>query len=69
MVEPTLALDGTCARHPQGSVPDVVLTQSPERNYAPDLRVRTPDHMETGQHLAGVLSDAPNPHAFPASSI
>ena len=45
--------------------PDLVITQSPERNYE-RIFASHPDHMATGEAtLRAVYPDARNPHAFP----
>ncbi len=64
-VEPTLLLRREIARVIRSFKPDLVITQSPERNY---LRIRAshPDHLATGEAtLRAVYPDARNPHAFP----
>jgi LmbE family N-acetylglucosaminyl deacetylase len=66
MVEPTLALRRDLARVIRRVRPDVVLTQSPERNYE-RIFASHPDHLATGEAtLRAVYPDARNPHAFPA---
>lgn len=66
MVEPTLALRRDLARVIRTVRPDVVLTQSPERNYD-RIYASHPDHLATGEAaLRAVYPDARNPHAFPA---
>lgn len=66
MVEPTLALRRDLARVIRRVRPDVVITQSPERNYE-RIFASHPDHMATGEAaLRAVYPDARNPHAFPA---
>jgi LmbE family N-acetylglucosaminyl deacetylase len=66
MVEPTLALRRDLARVLRRVRPDVVLTQSPERNYD-RVFASHPDHLATGEAtLRAVYPDARNPHAFPA---
>ena len=66
MVEPTLALRRDLARVIRRVRPDVVLTQSPERNYD-RIFASHPDHLATGEAaLRAVYPDARNPHAFPA---
>ena len=66
MVEPTLALRRDLARVIRTVRPDVVLTQSPERNYD-RIFASHPDHLATGEAtLRAVYPDARNPHAFPA---
>ncbi|HEY8081767.1 MAG TPA: PIG-L deacetylase family protein [Acidimicrobiales bacterium] len=66
MVEPTLALRRDLARVIRRVRPDVVLTQSAERNYE-RIFASHPDHLSTGEAaLRAVYPDARNPHAFPA---
>jgi LmbE family N-acetylglucosaminyl deacetylase len=66
MVEPTLALRRDLARVIRRVRPDVVLTQSPDRNYD-RIFASHPDHLATGEAaLRAVYPDARNPHAFPA---
>jgi LmbE family N-acetylglucosaminyl deacetylase len=66
LVEPTLALRRDLARVIRTVRPDVVLTQSPERNYE-RIFASHPDHLATGEAtLRAVYPDARNPHAFPA---
>jgi LmbE family N-acetylglucosaminyl deacetylase len=66
LVEPTLALRRDLARVIRTVRPDVVLTQSPERNYD-RIYASHPDHLATGEAtLRAVYPDARNPHAFPA---
>ncbi|HEV3213661.1 MAG TPA: PIG-L deacetylase family protein [Acidimicrobiales bacterium] len=66
LVEPTLALRRDLARVIRTVRPDVVLTQSPERNYE-RIYASHPDHLATGEAaLRAVYPDARNPHAFPA---
>ena len=66
LVEPTLALRRDLARVIRTVRPDVVLTQSPERNYD-RIYASHPDHLATGEaSLRAVYPDARNPHAFPA---
>jgi LmbE family N-acetylglucosaminyl deacetylase len=66
MVEPTLALRRDLARVIRRTRPDVVLTQSPERNYD-RIYASHPDHLATGEAaLRAVYPDSRNPHAFPA---
>jgi LmbE family N-acetylglucosaminyl deacetylase len=65
MVEPTLALRRDLARVIRKVRPDLVLTQSPERNYE-RIYASHPDHLATGEAtLRAVYPDARNPHAFP----
>ena len=66
MVEPTLALRRDLSRVIRTVRPDVVLTQSPERNYD-RIFASHPDHLATGEAtLRAIYPDARNPHAFPA---
>jgi LmbE family N-acetylglucosaminyl deacetylase len=66
LVEPSLALRRDLARVIRTVRPDVVLTQSPERNYD-RIFASHPDHLATGEAaLRAVYPDARNPHAFPA---
>ena len=66
LVEPTLALRRDLARVIRTVRPDLVLTQSPERNYE-RIYASHPDHLATGEAaLRAVYPDARNPHAFPA---
>jgi LmbE family N-acetylglucosaminyl deacetylase len=66
MVEPTLALRRDLARVIRKVRPDLVLTQSPERNYE-RIFASHPDHLATGEAaLRAIYPDARNPHAFPA---
>jgi len=66
LVEPSLALRRDLARVIRKVRPDVVLTQSPERNYE-RIYASHPDHLATGEAaLRAVYPDARNPHAFPA---
>jgi LmbE family N-acetylglucosaminyl deacetylase len=66
IVEPTLALRRDLARVIRRVRPDLVLTQSPERNYE-RIFASHPDHLATGEAtLRAVYPDARNPHAFPA---
>ena len=45
--------------------PDVVITQSPERNWD-RIRASHPDHLSVGEAtMRAVYPDARNPHAFP----
>jgi LmbE family N-acetylglucosaminyl deacetylase len=65
MVETTLALRRDLARVIRKVRPDLVLTQSPERNYE-RIYASHPDHLATGEAtLRAVYPDARNPHAFP----
>jgi LmbE family N-acetylglucosaminyl deacetylase len=64
-VEPTLLLRREIARVIRSFKPDLVITQSPERNYA-RIFASHPDHLATGEAtLRAVYPDARNPHAFP----
>jgi LmbE family N-acetylglucosaminyl deacetylase len=64
-VEATLALRREIARVIRAHRPDLVITQSPERNYE-RIRASHPDHLATGEAtLQAVYPDARNPHAFP----
>jgi len=64
-VEPTLALRKAIARVIRQRRPDLVITQSPERNYE-RIHASHPDHMAVGEAtLRAVYPDARNPHAFP----
>jgi LmbE family N-acetylglucosaminyl deacetylase len=66
LVEPTLALRRDLARVIRTVRPDLVLTQSPERNYE-RIYASHPDHLATGEAtLRAVYPDARNPHAVPA---
>lgn len=66
MVEPTLALRRDLARVIRQVRPDLVLTQSPVRNFE-RVFASHPDHLATGEAaLRAVYPDARNPHAFPA---
>ena len=65
-VEPTLALRRDLARVIRRLRPDVVLTQSPERNYD-RIFASHPTTSPPGEAaLRAVYPDARNPHAFPA---
>jgi LmbE family N-acetylglucosaminyl deacetylase len=64
-VEPTLLLRREIARVIRTHRPDLVITQSTERNWE-RVRVSHPDHLATGEAtLRAVYPDARNPHAFP----
>lgn len=64
-VETTLALRREIARVIRMHRPDLVITQSPERNYD-RIFASHPDHLATGEStLRAVYPDARNPHAFP----
>ena len=63
-VEPTLTLRREIARVIRTHRPDLIITQSPERNYE-RIRASHPDHMAAGEAtLRAVYPDARNPHAF-----
>jgi LmbE family N-acetylglucosaminyl deacetylase len=64
-VEPTLLLRREITRTIRAKTPDLVITQSPERNYD-RIFASHPDHLATGEAtLRAVYPDARNPHAFP----
>ncbi len=64
-VEVTLELRRAIARVIRGARPDLVITQSPERNWE-RIFASHPDHLATGEAtLCAVYPDARNPHAFP----
>ncbi|HET8990751.1 MAG TPA: PIG-L deacetylase family protein [Acidimicrobiales bacterium] len=64
-VEVTLELRRDIARVIRRVRPELVITQSPERNYA-RVRASHPDHMAVGEAtLRAIYPDARNPHAFP----
>ncbi len=64
-VETTMALRREIARVIRTHRPNLVITQSPERNYE-RIFASHPDHMATGEAtLRAVYPDARNPHAFP----
>jgi LmbE family N-acetylglucosaminyl deacetylase len=64
-VEVTLLLRREIARVIRTVRPDLVITQSPERNYA-RIRASHPDHVAVGEAtMCAVYPDARNPHAFP----
>ena len=64
-VEPTLELRKAIARVIREHRPDLVITQSPERNYE-RIYASHPDHLAAGEAtLRAVYPDARNPHAFP----
>lgn len=64
-VETTMALRREIARVIRTHKPDLVITQSPERNYE-RIFASHPDHMATGEAtLRAIYPDARNPHAFP----
>jgi LmbE family N-acetylglucosaminyl deacetylase len=64
-VEPSLLLRREISRAIRSHRPDLVITQSPERNYE-RIYASHPDHLATGEAtLRAVYPDARNPHAFP----
>jgi LmbE family N-acetylglucosaminyl deacetylase len=64
-VEPTLLLRREIARVIRAHRPDLVITQSPERNWE-RIRASHPDHLAAGEAtLRAVYPDARNPHSFP----
>ena len=64
-VEPTLLLRREISRVIRQHRPDLVITQSPERNFE-RIFASHPDHLATGEAtLRAVYPDARNPHAFP----
>jgi LmbE family N-acetylglucosaminyl deacetylase len=64
-VEVSLDLRKAIARVIRVHQPDLVITQSPERNYE-RVFASHPDHLATGEAtLQAVYPDARNPHAFP----
>ena len=64
-VEPTLLLRREIARTIRTTRPDLVITQSPERNYD-RIFASHPDHLAAGEAtLRAVYPDARNPHSFP----
>ena len=64
-VEPTLLLRREISRVIRQQRPDLVITQSPERNYE-RIFASHPDHLAAGEAtLRAVYPDARNPHAFP----
>jgi LmbE family N-acetylglucosaminyl deacetylase len=64
-VEPSLLLRREIARAIRAHKPDLVITQSPDRNYE-RIFASHPDHLATGEAtLRAVYPDARNPHAFP----
>ncbi len=64
-VEPTLQLRREIARAIRTHKPQLVITQSPERNYE-RIYASHPDHLAVGEAtLRAVYPDARNPHAFP----
>ncbi|HSN03072.1 MAG TPA: PIG-L deacetylase family protein [Acidimicrobiales bacterium] len=64
-VEVTLDLRRDIARVIRSVQPDLVITQSPERNWE-RIFASHPDHLAAGEAtLRAVYPDARNPHAFP----
>jgi LmbE family N-acetylglucosaminyl deacetylase len=64
-VEPTLLLRREIARVIRTHRPDLVITQSTERNWE-RIGVSHPDHLATGEAtMRAIYPDARNPHAFP----
>jgi LmbE family N-acetylglucosaminyl deacetylase len=64
-VEPTLLLRREITRAIREHRPDLVITQSPERNFE-RIFASHPDHLAAGEAtLRAVYPDARNPHAFP----
>ncbi len=64
-VEASLLLRREISRAIRVHRPDLVITQSPERNYE-RIYASHPDHLATGEAtLRAVYPDARNPHAFP----
>ncbi len=64
-VEVTLELRKAISRVIRHHRPDLVITQSPERNFD-RIYASHPDHMAAGEAtLRAVYPDARNPHAFP----
>ena len=64
-VEPTLLLRKEISRVIRSFRPDLIITQSPERNWE-RLHASHPDHLAVGEAtLRAVYPDARNPHAFP----
>jgi LmbE family N-acetylglucosaminyl deacetylase len=64
-VEVNLELRKALSRVIRQYQPDLVLTQSPDRNYE-RVHASHPDHMAAGEAtLRAVYPDARNPHAFP----
>ncbi len=69
MVEANLALRRDISRVIRIEKPDVVITQSPERNYD-SVYGSHPDHIETAEAtLRAVYPDARNPRAFTAELL
>ncbi len=64
-VEPTFLLRREIARVIRTYKPDLVITQSPERNWE-RIRASHPDHLAAGEAtMRAVYPDSRNPHAFP----
>ena len=64
-VEPTLALRREISKVIRTHRPDLVITQSPERNWE-RIFASHPDHLAAGEAtLRAVYPDSRNPHAFP----
>lgn len=64
-VEVTLELRKEIARVIRRCKPDLVITQSPDRNYE-RIFASHPDHLAVGEAtMRAVYPDARNPHAFP----
>ena len=64
-VEPTLDLRRQISRVIRIHKPDLVITQSPERNWE-RIHASHPDHLAAGEAtMRAVYPDARNPHAFP----
>ena len=64
-VEPSLLLRREISRVIRAHKPDLVITQSPDRNYD-RIFASHPDHLATGEAtLRAIYPDARNPHAFP----
>ncbi len=64
-VEPTLDLRREISRVIRIQKPDLVITQSPERNWE-RIYASHPDHLAAGEAtMRAVYPDARNPHAFP----
>lgn len=64
-LEPTGEVRRDIARVIRSVRPDVVITQSPERNYE-RIRASHPDHLAAGEAtLRAVYPDARNPYAYP----
>ncbi|HEY5120475.1 MAG TPA: PIG-L deacetylase family protein [Acidimicrobiales bacterium] len=64
-VEPTLLLRREISRVIRTHRPDLVITQSPERNWE-RIHASHPDHLAAGEAtLRAVYPDSRNPHSFP----